>query len=166
MTYIVDGTEYKTYEIEYGATIIPETEPTKEGYTFFEWSEIPESMPAHDVIVTGSFIVNKYKLTYIVDGTEYKTYEIEYDATIMPETNPTKEGCTFSGWSEIPETMPAHNVTVTGAFFIATGIGHITSDENGNDMIFTVAGKCINKFQKGMNIIWMKNGTTRKIVIK
>ena len=166
LTYIVDGTEYKTYEIEYGATIIPETEPTKEGYTFFEWSEIPETMPAHDVIVTGSFIVNKYKLTYIVDGTEYKTYEIEYDATIMPETNPTKEGCTFSGWSEIPETMPAHNVTVTGAFFIATGIGHITSDENGNDMIFTVAGKCINKFQKGMNIIWMKNGTTRKIVIK
>ena len=38
----------------------PEPEPTKEGYTFSGWSEIPETMPDHDVTVTGSFIVNKY----------------------------------------------------------------------------------------------------------
>lgn len=58
----------------------------------------------------------KYKLTYIVDGEVYKTYEIEFGSTITPETEPTKEGYTFSGWSEIPETMPDHDVTVTGTF--------------------------------------------------
>ena len=116
LTYTIDGEEYKTYEVEYGATITPEAEPTKEGYTFSGWSEIPETMPAHDLTVTGTFTINKYKLTYIVDGAEYKTYEVEYGATITPEAEPTKEGYTFSGWSEIPKTMPAHDVTVTGTF--------------------------------------------------
>lgn len=118
LTYTVDGTEYKTYEVEYGATITPEAAPTKEGYTFSGWSEIPQTMPAHDVTVSGTFSINKYKLTYTIDGEEYKTYDIEYGATITPETAPTKEGYTFSGWSEIPETMPAHDVTVTGTFSV------------------------------------------------
>ena len=116
LTYTVDGEEYKTYEVDYGATITPEAEPTKEGYTFSGWSEIPETMPAHDVTVTGSFAVNKYKLTYMVDSEVYKSYEIEFGATITPEPAPTKEGYSFSGWSEIPATMPAHDVTVTGSF--------------------------------------------------
>ena len=120
LTYTVDGEEYKTYEVEYGATITPEPTPTKEGYTFSGWSEIPETMPAHDLTVTGTFTINKYKLTYTVDGEDFKTYEVEYGATITPEAEPTKEGYAFSGWSEIPETMPAHDVTVTGSFSINT----------------------------------------------
>ena len=118
LTYVVDGEIYKSYDIEYGATIIPESEPTKEGYTFSGWSEIPEKMPAHDVTVSGTFSINSYKLTYVVDGEIYKSYDIEYGATIIPESEPTKEGYTFSGWSEIPETMPAYDVTVTGSFSI------------------------------------------------
>ena len=118
LTYIVDSEEYKTYEVEYGVTITPEEEPTKDGYTFSGWSEIPETMPAHDVTVTGIFTINKYKLTYTIDGKEYKTYELDYGASITPEVDPTKEGYTFLGWSEIPETMPAHDVTVTGTFSI------------------------------------------------
>ena len=42
-------------------------------------------MPANDVTVTGTFKVNKYKLTYVVDGTTYKTDEIEYGQTITAE---------------------------------------------------------------------------------
>ncbi|MBR1448590.1 MAG: InlB B-repeat-containing protein [Prevotella sp.] len=118
LTYTVDGGEYKSSEVEFGATITAEAEPTKEGYTFSGWSEIPEKMPAHDVTVTGTFSINKYKLAYTIDGEEYKTYEVEYCATITPEDAPTKEGYTFSGWSEIPATMPAHDVTVTGIFTI------------------------------------------------
>ncbi len=116
LTYKVDGEVYKTYEIEYGATITPEVEPTKDGYTFSGWSEIPTTMPAKDIEVIGTFTINKYMLTYKVDGEVYKTYEIEYGATITPEAEPTKEGYTFSGWSEIPTTMPAKDVEVTGTF--------------------------------------------------
>ena len=118
LTYMVDGVEYKSSTVEYGTTITPETPPTKEGYTFSGWSEIPSTMPASDVTITGTFTVNKYKLTYKVDGADYKSYEVEYNSTITPETSPTKEGYTFSGWSNIPTTMPASDVTITGTFTI------------------------------------------------
>jgi len=116
LVYMVDDEEYKKYEIEEGTSITPEAAPTKEGYIFTGWSEIPETMPAHDVTVTGTFSINKYKLIYTVDGAEYKTYEVKYGEAVTPEAEPTKEGNTFSGWSEIPQMMPAHDVTVTGSF--------------------------------------------------
>jgi hypothetical protein len=119
LIYLVDEIEYRTYDVAFGTVITPEAAPEKEGYTFSGWSEIPDMMPAHDVTVTGTFTINKYKLTYIVDGEEYKSYEIVYGATITPEPLPTeKEGYTFSGWSDIPETMPAHDVTVIGSFSV------------------------------------------------
>ena len=166
LTYMLDGVVYKTISYDYGDAITPEPAPTKEGYTFSGWSEIPETMPAHDVTVTGTFSINKYKLTYTVDGEVYKTYEMEYGATITPEAEPTKEGYTFSGWSEIPETMPAHDVTVTGTFTLDTGIEEIMSNVNGDVMIFTIDGKRVDNLKKGMNIIRMSDGTTRKVVVK
>ena len=118
ITYMVDGEVYKTSTVAFGSEVIPEEEPTKEGYTFSGWSEIPETMPAGDVVVTGTFTANSYTLLYIVDGEEYKSESIPYGTTITPEEEPSKEGYTFSGWSEIPETMPAEDVTVTGSFTI------------------------------------------------
>lgn len=118
LTYKIDNIDYKSFEIVYGETITPEPAPTKEGYTFSGWSEIPVTMPARDVIVNGSFAANKYKLIYVVDGTEYKSYEVEYGASITPEPDPQKEGYTFSGWSWIPTKMPAEDVTITGSFTV------------------------------------------------
>jgi len=109
---------------------------------------------------------NIYKLTYIIDGEAYKTYEIKEGETITPEPAPTKEGYTFSGWSEIPATMPAHDVTVTGTFTLDTGIEQIMGSENGNAMIFTIDGKRVDNLKKGLNVIRMKDGTTRKVVVK
>ena len=179
ITYKVDGEEYKVVEVEFGATIVPEADPVKEGYTFsgwqglpdtmpahaFEatgtfsinsykavfkigddvidtkaivfgdavtapeapakeghtfagWQDVPATMPAHDIEIQGSYTVNKYALTYKVDGEEYKVVEVEFGATIVPEADPVKEGYTFSGWQGLPETMPAHAVEATGTFSI------------------------------------------------
>ena len=112
---------YKEETLEYGAQITPEANPTQEGYTFSGWSEIPETMPAHDVVVEGSYTKNSYKITYKIVGdyfanNNYKEETLEYGAQITPEANPTQEGYTFSGWSEIPETMPAHDVVVEGSY--------------------------------------------------
>ena len=166
LTYKVDGEVYKTYDVEYGTTITPEPAPTKEGYTFSGWSDIPTTMPAKDVTITGTFAVNKYKLTYKVDGEVYKTYDVEYGATITPEPAPTKEGYTFSGWSDIPTTMPAKDVTVTGTFTQETGIDQIMVNENGKAMIFTIDGKRVDNTKKGLNVIRMKDGVTRKVMMK
>ena len=118
--------------------------------------------------VKGTLTINPgvYKLTYTVDGEVYKTYDIEYGSTITPEAEPTKDGYIFSGWSEIPATMPAHDVTVTGTFTLDTGIEEIMSNANGDIMIFIIDGKRVDNLKKGMNIIRMKDGTTRKVVVK
>ena len=225
LTYMVDGEVYKSQEMDYGAAITPEPAPTKEGHTFSGWSEIPATMPAHDVMVTGSFSVNKYILTYILDGKEYKTMEVEYGTAITPEPNPEKEGYTFSGWSEIPETMPAHIVIITGSFSInsytltymidevvykqvvyeygaaitpepqpegdyvsfewvglpetmpahdvtvtavyETGIAEIMMmAQQGQLRIYSPNGKLLSKLQKGLNIVVMQDGTTKKVVVK
>ena len=57
-----------------------------------------------------------YKLTYMVDGEPYKTYNLHYGAEIAAEPEPEKEGYTFSGWSAVPATMPARDVVVKGTF--------------------------------------------------
>lgn len=119
VTYMVDGEQYgekQTYE--YGAAITAIEAPTKEGYTFSGWSEIPANMPAKDVTIEGSFTVNTYTLIYKVDGKEHNTITVQYGATITAIEAPTKEGYTFSGWSEIPATMPASDVEITGTFTI------------------------------------------------
>jgi len=164
LTYFVDNEEYKSYEVEFGSAITPETAPTKVGYTFSGWSEIPETMPAQDVVVTGTFSVNKYKLTYFVDNEEYKSYEVEFGSTITPETAPTKEGYTFSGWSEIPETMPAQDVDIYGTYSKETGVNSIYTTDNSETKFFSLDGKQFAQPQKGLNILKMSDGTTRKVV--
>ena len=165
LIYKVDGTDYKSFNVEYGASITPEASPTKEGYTFSGWDNVPGTMPAKDVTVKGSFTVNKYKLVYKVDGADYKSYDVEYGASITPEASPTKEGYTFSGWSEIPNTMPAKNVTITGSFKETTGIIPVINDSLGT-LIYDMQGRRIDHLQKGMNIIRTSDGKTKKVMRK
>ena len=118
ITYIVDNEIYKIVTYEHGDTITPINTPEKEGHTFSGWSEIPETMPAEDITITGSFSVNSYTITYIVDGETYYNENAEYGTNITLIDEPIKEGYTFSGWSKIPETMPAEDITITGSFSV------------------------------------------------
>lgn len=163
LAYMVDGIEYKSYDIEYGASITPEPTLSKDGYTFSGWSDIPPTMPAYDVTVTGSFSVNKYKLTYKVDGVEYKSYDIEYGTSIIPEPAPSKDGFTFSGWSDIPATMPAYDVVIEG--FYTTGISNIQLQEE-TLYIHSINGNRVSQPVRGVNIIRRENGIIKKILHK
>ncbi len=120
LIYIVDGEEYKRFEIAYGEKLTAEAAPEKDGYTFSGWQGLPETMPASDVTVTGSFSTNSYTLTYVVDGEVYKTFQFAFGEKLTAEVAPEKEGHTFSGWEGLPETMPASDVTVTGTFTVNT----------------------------------------------
>ncbi|MCR4915869.1 MAG: InlB B-repeat-containing protein [Prevotella sp.] len=163
LTYMVDGVEYKSSTVEYGTTITPETPPTKEGYTFSGWSEIPSTMPASDVTITGTFTVNKYKLTYKVDGEEYNSSEVNYGTTIVPLETPVKEGYTFSGWSNIPTTMPASDVTISGTFtinkykitYMVDGVLLMTEEVNYGSTITPPASP-----KEGYEITWNSYPTT------
>ena len=120
LKYVIDNVVYATYTLAPGATIMLPEAPVRDGYTFSGWGEIPETMPANDLTITGSFTLITYTLSYVIDNVVYATYTLAPGAVVeVPET-PVRDGYTFSGWSEIPETMPANNVTVTGSFTLIT----------------------------------------------
>ena len=116
VTFVADGKVVSETEMEYGAPIVAPEAPSKEGHTFVGWGNVDKTVPAHDVTYTAEYKVNSYKLTYEVDGVTYHSEEIAFGTAITPLAAPQKEGKTFSGWSEIPATMPAHDVKVTGSF--------------------------------------------------
>ena len=119
----VDGTEYETKKVAYGAVItVPTDEPTKTGYTFKQWVGIPETMPAHNVTIEAEFAINSYSLTF-KNGTDVvKTYTVEYGAALADYASqamalvPEKEGFTFSWDSAVPATMPAEDVAIEGSY--------------------------------------------------
>lgn len=114
-----------------------------------------------------SFAINtKYKLTYMVDDEIYKTFSYDFESQITPEAEPMKEGYIFSGWSEIPETMPAEDVVVTGTFTLdTTGIDDVNSDDV-NKEYYNLNGVRIAQPTKGVNIMKMSDGSTRKVLMK
>ena len=144
-----------TYEYDKGNEIIPEAELAKEGYTFSGWTGEPITMPNRDVTVNGTFTANKYTLAY----------EVECDAQIPESYLPTKEGYTLTASSEIPETMPAHDVMITGSFTFVDGIAGVSMDGK-TDGIYTLDGRKIEKLQKGVNIIRTSDGNVKKVFVK
>ena len=157
LVYKVDGEVYKTTEVTYAKDITPEAAPEKEGHTFSGWSEIPATMPAHDVEVTGSFTVNTYKLVYKVDGEVYKQIDVTYGTAITPEAAPTKEGYVFAGWSEIPATMPAHDVEVTGEFTKVTAIMQALGSTGRAD-VYSIEGRLIMRQATLSDVKALPNG--------
>ena len=81
--------------------------------------------------VNGKLIVTEspsFTLTYLVDGATYKTYSLKEGDVITPEPEPeVRDGYLFSGWSEIPEVMPDHDVIVTGTFELHFNVGHVVN---------------------------------------
>ena len=78
-------------------------------------------MPAENIVIRGTFSINQYTVTYMVDGEQYGDVETyDYGAEVEPTREaPTKTGYTFSGWDkEAPETMPAENIVISGTFSI------------------------------------------------
>ncbi|MDE7421826.1 MAG: InlB B-repeat-containing protein, partial [Muribaculaceae bacterium] len=128
----IDGEIIATKAFEYGSEIELPAAPEKEGYTFAGWQDVPETMPAHDLEIVGSYTVNYYKLTYVVDGNVYKEYTVAYGEALTPEAAPVKEGFVFSGWDNVPATMPAHDVTVSGSFLL-----------NAYQVVFKIDGEII-----------------------
>ena len=163
LTYMVDGEVYKSYSIEEGETITPEPSPTKEGYSFSGWSDIPETMPDHDVTVTGTFSINSYMLTYMIDDKVYKETVYEYGAAITPEPKPEGDYATFE-WKDLPQTMPAHDVVVYASY--TSGIAEILMNTQRSIRIYSTDGKKLDKPQKGLNIVIFDDGTIKKIVVK
>lgn len=125
--FTIDGEEFARDSIAFGAEITPPAVPEKEGYTFGGWESLPETMPAKDVAVSGTFTVNEYTVTYYLNGEVYKTETVAYGAAIVPPTVADTDEYTFNGWQDVPETMPAHDLSIHGST-TSTGITALPAD--------------------------------------
>lgn len=123
VTFNVDGTAYETKKVAYGTAItVPTVAPTKTGYTFKQWIDVPKTMPAQDIVIEAEFTINSYSLTF-KNGTDVVTaFTVEYGAALAVYPSqamalvPVKDGFTFSWDSAVPATMPAEDVVVEGSY--------------------------------------------------
>ena len=110
------GSDIAPITQDYGTEITAPDNPTRKGYTFKGWDkEIPETMPAENITVKAQWKINQYTITFDTNGgSEIAPITQDYGTEITAPDNPTRKGYTFRGWDkEIPETMPAENITIT-----------------------------------------------------
>ena len=130
------GSEIAPITQDYGTEITAPDKPTRKGYTFKGWDkEIPETMPAENITVKAQWKINQYTITFDTNGgSEIAPITQDYGTEITAPDNPTRKGYTFKGWDkEIPETMPAENITVKAQWEINQYT--ITFDTNGGSEI-------------------------------
>ena len=109
------GTEIPAITGAYGTAVNTPEDPVKEGYAFAGWDrDIPETMPAEDMTVTALWNINSYTIIFNTDGgSQTAPINAEYGAAVTAPEDPVKEGFVFAGWDkDIPETMPAENMTI------------------------------------------------------
>ena len=121
LSLVVDGEIFRTFNVAYGtplsnadyAGFVPDE---REGHSFSGWSEVPLTMPAHDIELTGSYSVNTYKLTFLLNGEVYQMVNLPYGTEIVAPVPPEVEGTTFAGWGDVPATMPAYDLVLSGTY--------------------------------------------------
>ena len=118
---------------------------TRAGYTQVGWSTVDggEKVYGFEDIYTKNealtlypvWNTNKYTITFDTNGgSEIAPITQDYGTEITAPDNPTRKGYTFKGWDkEIPETMPAENITVKAQWEINQYT--ITFDTNGGSEI-------------------------------
>ena len=110
------GSEIAPITQDYGTKITAPDNPTRKGYTFKGWDkEIPKTMPAENITLKAQWEINQYTITFDTNGgSEIAPITQDYGTEITAPDKPTRKGYTFKGWDkEIPETMPAENITIT-----------------------------------------------------
>ena len=140
---IADGKDVTGYTYGVGATL--PTDVTRTGYTFKGWYD-NENLTGSPVTAIGGaetgnkeywakWEINQYTITFDTNGgSEIAPITQDYGTEITVPADPTRKGYTFKGWDkEIPETMPAENITVKAQWEINQYT--ITFDTNGGNEI-------------------------------
>ena len=113
------------YTYGVGATLPAADDMTYTGHTFKGWYD-NENLTGSPVTAIGGaetgnkeywakWEINQYTITFDTNGgSEIAPITQDYGTEITAPDNPTRKGYTFKGWDkEIPETMPAENITIT-----------------------------------------------------
>ena len=117
------GSACNTLSFEYGQPLIGLPTPTRDGYIFAGWKDVPSTMPANDLTLTALWKVNSYKIFFDSDGgSSCDPVTFEFGAAIDSDSlpKPTRDGYIFAGWKDVPSTMPANDLTLTALWATPT----------------------------------------------
>ena len=139
--YMVDGMPADTvFDVAFGTQITPIDDPKREGYTFSGWDLVPLTMPDEDIVVNGSFSINKYTVKFMNDGNEVLSTQFAFGT--MPkftsEANPTREVTaqytfSFKGWT--PEFAKVTGPQTYTAVYDTTVNKYIVTFKNGDTVL-------------------------------
>ena len=118
ITFKIGNEVISSQKLKVGSAIKAPTAPSKEGYTFNGWGDVPATMPAKDLTIVGSYTVNNYTLTFKIDEEVISEQSVAYGSAIKAPTAPAKEGYTFGGWEDVPATMPAEDLVIEGSYSV------------------------------------------------
>ena len=110
ITYTVNGKGYSVQTYEYGAAVSAPEYTVPEGHTFSGW-DIPETMPAENLVLDAALTVNEYTVTYNINGEIYAIQVYAYGEEVFAPAYDVPDHFTFSGW-DTPATMPAENIVL------------------------------------------------------
>lgn len=98
--------------------------PAVTGYSV-KWSEELDVMPARDVTITGNYVINNHKLTYVIDGDVYSQENKNYNDVITLPNMPQYEDHFFT-WGSYPSKMPDYDLTIYGNYTAQKTVNGVT----------------------------------------
>lgn len=124
----------KNYDNVISSDDVPNAD-IREGYRFDGWKiDGQGDFVTFPYTVTGNvtfvpcYTAEGYTITYKIDGEQYGEVESKnFGDSITLRSEPSKTGCTFSGWTikvdgnvvaSLPATMPAANIEITGSYTV------------------------------------------------
>lgn len=120
ITLLSDGISFfkKSFAYEDSVDVSDAPVPTKSGYKFMGWDgQFPATMSDEDLTYEAIWKEASFILVLekdINDPTQNDTLSFDYNDPIKGVLDPEKTGYTFVGWNpELPDSMPAKNLTVT-----------------------------------------------------
>ena len=106
ITYTINGEEYTAQTYEFGAEVSAPEYTVPEGHTFSGW-DIPETMPAENLVLDAALTVNEYTVTYNINGEIYAIQVYAYGEEVFAPAYDVPDHFTFSGWDTPAAVMPA-----------------------------------------------------------
>ena len=163
-TLVVDGKLYQIIEYTHGQQSIElPPVPEKKGYTG-KWEDY--TLAAGGVTINAVYTVNSYTVKWVVNGKE-TAESYDFGSKITKPAAPELEGYDFMGWSpEVPETMPAHDMTFTAVFEpIKTKISINTPSVTTVSYGFTLNLHAnVTDMPEGARVVWRMDGSGFELI--